>query len=109
MFKHALIALVCAAGMSTAAMADSDIAVSGPDGLSRTATVNIADLNLTEARGKVALRQRMKAAVEAVCASDAACNYTAERQAARLTSNAIAAANGQLAMATPTSVSVGAH
>jgi UrcA family protein len=107
MFKHALIALACTAGLSTAALADDDIAVSGPDGLSRTATINIADLNLTQARGKVALRARLKKAVDAVCADDAACNYTTERQAARIASDAIASANGRLALA-PASLTVGA-
>lgn len=107
MFKHALLALACTAGLSTAALADSDIAVSGPDGLTRTATVNIADLNLTEARGKVALHARLKKAVRAVCAADAACNYTAERQSARLASDAIASASGRLAMATPASLTIG--
>lgn len=109
MTKYALIALACAAGLSSAAFADSDISVSGGDGLTRTASVNIADLNLTKANGKVALRARMKKAVNAVCAEDAECNYTTERQAARLASDAIASANGQLAMATPTHLTVGAR
>lgn len=106
MTKYALIALACAAGLSTAAVADSDIAVSGNDGYTRSATVRIADLNLTQASGKAALRTRLKKAVDAVCATDAACNYTAERDTARLASNAIASANGQLAMATPTHLTV---
>jgi UrcA family protein len=110
MTKYALLALACAAGLSSAAFAeDNDIAVSGADGITRTAEVNIADLDLTKANGKVALHARMKKAVNAVCAEDAACNYTTERQAARLASNAIASANGQLAMATPTHLTVGAR
>ena len=111
MTKYALIALACVAGLSTAAFAqdDSDIAVSGADGFTRTASVNIADLDLTRAHGKAALRTRMKRAVVAVCAEDAACNYTTERQAAAVASNAIASANSQMAMAAPTHLSVGAR
>lgn len=105
MIKHALVALACVAGLSTAALADDDIAVSANDGITRTATVNVADLNLARSSGKVALRARLKKAVDAVCADDAACNYTTEREAARVASNAIASANGQLAMA-PSSLTV---
>lgn len=105
MIKHALVALGCVAGLSTAALADADISVSAADGLTRSATVSIADLNLAQPQGKVALRSRLKKAVDAVCADDAACNYSAEREAARLASNAIASANGQLAMA-PSSLTV---
>ena len=108
MTRYALLALACAAGLSSAAYAD-DIAVSGADGLSRTASVNVADLDLRKANGKVALHARMKKAVRAVCADDAACNYTTERQAARLASDAIASANGRLAMATPSHLTVGAR
>ena len=98
MIKHALVALACAAGLSTAALADTDISVSANDGFTRSATVGIADLNLAQPQGKVVLRARLKKAVDAVCAEDAACNYSAEREAARLASNAIASANGQMAM-----------
>jgi len=109
MTRYALLALACAASLSSAAFAQDDIAVSGPDGLSRTASVTIADLDLTRANGKVALHSRMKKAVRAVCGDDAACNYTTERQAAAMSSDAIASANGQLAMATPTHLTVGAR
>lgn len=109
MTKYALLALACAAGLSSAAFADSDIAVSGADGLTRTASVNLADLDLTKANGKVALHARMKKAVRAVCADDAACGYTTERQAAQLSSAAIASASGQLAMAAPTHLTIGAR
>jgi UrcA family protein len=109
MTKYALLALTCAAGLSSAAFADSDISVSGADGFTRTASVNIADLDLTKANGKVALHMRMKKAVRAVCAEDAECNYTTERQASQLALDAIASASGQLAMATPTHLTVGAR
>ncbi len=101
MIKYALIALACTAGLSTAALAQNDdIAVSA---------VN-ADLDLTRSRGKVALHSRLRKAVRAVCANDAACSYTAERESARQGSAAIAAAHSQLAMAKPTHLTVsGAH
>lgn len=103
MTKYALIALACAAGLSTAAIAaEDDIAVSATDHFSYSASVNIADLNLTQARGKAVLHTRMKRAVRAVCADDAVCNYTTERESARLASNAIAAANSKMASAAPT-------
>lgn len=109
MTRYALLALACAAGLSSSAFAESDIAVSGADGFTRTASVSLADLDLTKANGKVALHARMKNAVRAVCADDAACNYTTERQAARLSADAIASASGQLAMAAPTHLTVGAR
>lgn len=109
MTKYALLALACAAGLSSAAFAENDIAVSGSDGFSRTASVNVADLDLRKANGKIALHARMKKAVRAVCADDAACNYTTERQVAQLSADAIASANGQLAMAAPTHLTVGAR
>jgi len=107
MNPFALIALACSAGLSTAALAaPDDIAVSAADRYTRTATVNIADLDLTQARGKATLHSRVKQAVREVCATDAAFNYDAERDGARLASRAIAAANGQLASAVPTHVTV---
>jgi UrcA family protein len=105
MTKFALIALACSASLSTAAFAADDIAVLA-SGDTHSAKVNIADLNLTEARGKVLLRARMKQAVQAICAADAACNYTAERDSARLASNAIAAASGTMASAAPTHLTI---
>ncbi|WP_340317835.1 UrcA family protein [Rhizorhabdus argentea] len=107
MIKYALIALACSAGLSTAALAaPEDIAVAATDALTRTATVNIADLDLNQARGKVVLHSRLKQAVRAVCETDAACNYQAERETARLASNAIAAASGEMASAMPTRLMV---
>lgn len=102
MLKSAILALACAAGLSSAAMAEENIAVTGGDGVNYNARVAISDLNLQEAKGKVALRNRIKQAVERVCAADAECNYTTERKGAQLAANAIASANGQLASATPT-------
>ena len=110
MIKYALIALACATGLSSAAMADDDIAVSASDGLTWTASVNLADLNLTERRDRVALRIRLKQAVRAVCDTDAACTYTAERNAARQASNVIASANGWVSAAAPARIMVsGVH
>lgn len=101
MYKSGIIAFACLAGISTAAMAQEVIAVTGGDGLHYEAQVGISDLNLMRAKGKAALRARVKQAVQLVCAEDAACNYTTERTSARAVANAIASANGQLAMATP--------
>ena len=102
MRKYGFLALACAAGLSSAAMAQDSIAVTGGNGTDYRASVLVSDLNLQEAKGKVALRSRVKEAVKLVCAADAECNYTTERSSARLVANAIASANGQLAMATPT-------
>lgn len=110
MFKYALIALACTASLSSAAIADDDIAVSARDGLTWTAKVNIADLNLKQNRDKAQLLQRMRKAVHAVCEFDAVCNYRTEIQAFRLASQAIASANGRMASAAPTHVTLsGAH
>ena len=106
MRKVGIIALACAASLSSAAMAQEVIAVSGGNGTDLSARVSVADLNLQEAKGKVALRSRVKEAVAIVCAADAACNYTTERTSARLVADAIASANGQLALAAPTHLTI---
>jgi UrcA family protein len=106
MYKSVMIALAGMAGVSGAAMAQETIAVTGGDGFRYDAQVAVSDLNLMQAKGKVALRARVKQAVQLVCAEDAECNYTTERASARDVANAIASANGQLAMATPTHLTV---
>ncbi len=106
MRKGGILVLACAASLSSAAVAQEVIAVTGGNGTDFSARVQVSDLNLQEAKGKVALRSRVRDAVEMVCATDAACNYTTEKSSARLVANAIASANGQLAMATPAHLTI---
>lgn len=83
------IGTVLAAGISlSGALAPAQAA----EPTARVQTVSYADLNLTNAAGRAALDQRVKAAAETVCATGL--NDTAARTAeARCVKDAIAAAN----------------
>jgi len=105
MKNYALLALAVTAGLSTAAFAQSDnINVNAVSGTTRTATVNIADLNLRESAGRLALHSRLKQAVNAVCGEatttrslDTACAATAQRDASRQVYAVLADKSGRLA------------
>jgi UrcA family protein len=75
------IGTVLAAGLSlSGALAPANAAeVQAPQTQARVQTVSYADLNLTNAAGRAALDQRIKAAAESVCATGL--NDTAARTA----------------------------
>lgn len=107
MMKSALLALAMTAGMTTAAIAQDNINVSaGAD--SRTAAVNVGDLNLASASGQSALHARLNDAAKQVCTFgasrfdvDTACAADAQREAsAQAVALINASANGKVAQST---------
>ena len=101
MFKQTLLALALTAGLSTAATAHQDnINVAAGNNV-RTASVNVADLNIASADGKAALNARVNKAVAEVCTFgasrfdvDTACAGDAKRDAS---SQIAAIGSGRLA------------
>ena len=105
MKNYALLALAVTAGLSTAALAqDDNINVNADNGATRTATVNIADLDLHQPAGRLAVHSRVKQAINAVCGEetttrslDSACAATAQRDASRQIYAVFADKSGRLA------------